>query len=190
MTLGLTFHHDTLILDASCIISLYASRQIENILRSIPKSVSVSAYVYEKEALWIYGGPDDNIMLTKERIDLQPFVDTDLLKIVEIGTGNEGELRVNFEASLDPGEAVTGAIAVHRTWAIAIDEKKARNLFNREAPNIQLVYTLELVKHWVDVSGPSAETISAALRDIRYRAIYQPGQNHPLYTWWMKYWTG
>ena len=85
---------------------------------------------------------------------------------------------------------MTGAIAINRNWAIVIDEKKARNLFNREAPNIQLIYTLELVNHWVDISDPSPEIVSAALRNIRDRAIYQPGQNHPLYTWWTKYWTG
>jgi hypothetical protein len=150
--------------------------------------VLVSAYVYEKEALWIYGGPADDVRAIKEKIELQPFVEAGLLTIVEIASGLEAELRVTFEAALDPGESITGAIAVNRNWALVIDEKKARHLFNPEASHIQLIYALDLVKYWVDRHSPPAATISAVLRDIRYRALYEPGPTHPLNPWWVKYW--
>jgi len=160
---------------------------MENVLDTIPKTVTVATYVYKKEALSIYTGPDQDVRQSKVAIDLQPFVNAGLLKIVDIASEAEIELRVNLEAKLDPGEAISGAIAINRNWAIGVDEKKARNLLNREAAHIQQFYTLELVKHWVDTQKPSLETIIKALKNIRYRAIYKPGSNHPLYKWWRRY---
>jgi hypothetical protein len=160
---------------------------MENILDTIPKTVTVAAYVYKKEALSIYTGPEQDVRQSKVGIELQPFVNAGLLKIVDIASKAEIELQVNLEAKLDPGEAISGAIAINRNWAIGVDEKKARNLFSREAAHIQQLYTLELVKHWIDTQNPSPETILIALKNIRYRAIYKPGRNHPLYDWWITY---
>ncbi len=179
--------HDCIILDASCIISLYASGQMEDILRSIRKSVAVAAYVLNKEALWIYGGPDEDVKQAKEKIELQPFVDSGLLQIVTLDSEVETETYVNLAIEIDDGEAVTGAIAMHRGWGIGIDDKKARSLFQREGAHLQLVYTLELVKYWADIMDPSSETISRAVTRIQKRAAYEPGSKHPLYSWWMKY---
>ena len=88
----ITFAHDCIILDASCIISLYASGQMEGILQSIQKSVAVAAFVFNREALWIYGGPDEDVKQTKEKIELQPFVDAGLLKVVTVAPGDDVEL--------------------------------------------------------------------------------------------------
>ena len=186
LTTEITFHHDCIILDASCIISLYASRQMGEILKAIPKSVTIATFVFEKEALWIYGGSDEDVQADKEAIDLQPFVDAGLLRLVKIASAETNDY-VNLAAKLDPGEAITGAIAMNRNWAIATDDNKARSLFQREVPHLQLVYTLGLVKYWVDSTNPSFETVTSALKNIRTRAIYKPGQNHPLYSWWRKY---
>jgi hypothetical protein len=183
----ISFNHTCLILDASCIISLYATGQMEAILRSIPRSVTVAAFVLDHEALWVYSGPDEAIKQAKAEIDLQPFIEAGLLKVVTIDSHAEATLQINFAAEIDDGEAVTGAIALHRNWAIAVDDKKARALFGREAGHLQLLYTLELVQHWAETARPSSETISAALENIYKRAVYQPGQNHPLYAWWLKY---
>lgn len=185
--MSITFAHNCIILDASCIISLYASGQMEGILQSIQKSVAVAAFVFNREALWIYGGPDEDVKQTREKIELQPFVDAGLLKVVTIASETEAQVYVNLSIEIDDGEAVTGAIAIHRNWAIGVDDKKARSLFQREAAYLQLAYTLELVKHWADITEPSLETISRALIRIQDRAAYEPGQNHPLYSWWMKY---
>jgi len=184
---GMTFNHDCIILDASCLISLYATKQMAPILRSIPNIVAVAAFVYEKEALWIYGGPEHEVRQSKEPIDLLPMVQAGLVEIVDIASEAEIERQVNLEANLDPGEAISGAIALSRNWAIALDERKARNLFSHEAAHIQLIYTLELVKHWCDTRNPPFETIAAALKNIRHRAIYKPGPNHPLHDWWIQY---
>jgi hypothetical protein len=157
------------------------------VLKSVPKSVAVAAFVSEKEALWTYSGPHDDVRQDRKKVDLRPFVDAGWLKMVKIASAAEVEDYVNFAAKLDPGEAVTGAIAINRNWAIGVDDKRARSLFQREAAHLQLVYTLELVKYWADTTNPPFEVIASALKNIRTRAIYEPGSNHPLYSWWTRY---
>ena len=62
----LHFNHDTLIIDASCLINLYASNQLASILRSIPKTVAVAAYVADREALFIHSEINESGERTKE----------------------------------------------------------------------------------------------------------------------------
>lgn len=75
----LLFLNDTLILDASCLIALYASQKMSEVLQSIPRKITVAAYVFDKEALFVRTIPDENGIRGKVKIDLQPFVDAGLL---------------------------------------------------------------------------------------------------------------
>jgi len=183
--MSLLYAHDTLILDANCVISLYASKQMANILAAIPKTITIAAYVSENEALWVYSEPDESGQRTKEPILLQPLIDTGLLHIVTIQSEDEAEIFATFAAMIrDQGEAITGAIAFKRNWAIVVDDEKARRLFHQNASHLQLIYMLELVKHWVEVDSPPDEIITATLQNIRKRATYTPRNQHPLYKWW------
>lgn len=180
----LTSVHNCIVLDASCVISLYASGQMTSILESISETVVVSQFVFEKEALRIYGGPEGDERSARESIRLQPLVDAGLLRVETIQLEAEMATFVNFAVEVDDGEAITGALALHRHWAIGVDDKKARALFSREAAGQQLFYTLELVKHWVEATTPSPAVISSVLRNIQRRATYIPAKTHPLYSWW------
>ncbi|RIK41792.1 MAG: hypothetical protein DCC55_10825 [Chloroflexi bacterium] len=181
----LLFAHNTLILDANCVIGLYASRYMAEILDAIPPTVTIAAYVADNETDWIYGPLDESGQQIREPIDLQPVLDAGLLHIVTVESEDEAEALVTFSAMIrDQGEAVTGAIALCRNWAIALDDKKARRLFTEYAGHLQLFYTLELVKHWVDTVSPSSSTITDMLRNIRSGARYTPHRHHPLYSWW------
>lgn len=185
----LSFLHDTLILDATCVINLYASGHIEEILGTIPRTVTVAAYVYSKEALWVYGNLHRQGQ--REPIMLQPLIDSGLIKVVTIETEAEAETLAVLSMKIrGQGEASTGAIAINRNWAIATDDGKARRLFQGMAGHLQLIYTLELLTHWVDVSNPPVAVINKALQSIRHRAAYAPQQNHPLYEWWRSFQEG
>jgi len=187
LTAGVVFLHECIILDACCIINLYASRQFGHILGALPTSVAVSTYVQEKEALKIYGGPDEHVMQREEQIDLQPFIDRGLLTAVSPESEAENVTYVNFAASLDDGEAITGAIAVHRNWAMGSDDRKAISFFAKAAPHLQMLSTLELMKQWVDTTDVPADIVYAALRNVRTRAKYEPHSKHPLHHWWRTY---
>lgn len=182
----LVFNHDCVILDACCVINLYASYQMESILESIPAQVVISDYVKDREVLVILAGPDDNVFQMREPVDLKPFVETGLINIASLDEEDESNTFLSFASQLDDGEAYTGAIAFHRNWAIATDDKKAARLFKREAPENQIISTPEIIKHWADSHNPSSETIKTTLKSIRLRGRYFPDKQHPLYSWWQR----
>ncbi len=182
----LVFSQDCVILDACCIINLYASGVMGAILRSITSSIAVAAYVRDHETLTIACESPGNRLSQRESIDLQQFIDEGLLRVVSPETHEELVTVVNFAAHLDDGEAITGAIAFHRNWSIATDDGKALRFFRQYTPNVQVITTPELIKHWVDTYHPPQENVSAALRTIRIRARYEPHRTHTLYDWWQK----
>ncbi|NOH01695.1 MAG: hypothetical protein HND47_06920 [Chloroflexi bacterium] len=187
MSINKAFSHDCIILDACCIINLFASQQMRAILETIPKSLSVAAYVKDYEVLSVYSGPIDNIQEASEIIDLQPFVDQKLLLLVDIENEIEENTYISFAERLDDGEAITGAIAINRNWAIATDDLKSVKLFKSKAPHIALVSTLDLLKYWVDTQKPSEDIIRETLLNIRVRGKYEPHKDHPLIKWWQKF---
>lgn len=176
MTLPLK--HDTLILDAACVINLYASGKMAEILGAVPAEITIAAYVAEKEALRIRGTEED------QQIDLKPMVDDGLITIVTFDTEEEEETALSIAAVLDQGEADTGAIAIHRDWAMATDDRKARNLLAAKTETLQLIYTLDIVKHWADVNNIASAETKTVLQNIRTSGRYQPRKSNPHYEWW------
>jgi predicted nucleic acid-binding protein len=187
MSIDEAFSHDCIILDACCIINLYASWQMRAILEIIPKSLSVATYVKDQEVLNIYSGPINNEEVSSELIELQPFIDDNLLVLADIETEEEQNTYINFAERLDDGEAITGAIALNRNWAIATDDLASVKLFQKSASHIALVSTLDLVKYWVDTDKPNENIIRETLLNIRVRGRYEPHRNHPLNEWWQKF---
>ena len=41
---------------------------------------------------------------------------------------------MDLSAVIDDGEAITGAIALHRGYAVAIDDRKARRVLGKRVP--------------------------------------------------------
>src|SRR5258708_3495953 len=180
------FPCDGVILDACVIINLYASGHMQSILESIPKPVSIAAYVHKMEAQRIYTGPDDDVAKETELINLQSFVDGKLLQVVPLEDGPEAAAAVSFSAAtrLDTGETISAAIAIHRSWSLATDDKMAISFFARKAPQLHLISTPQLLKHWVDLIHPHSTVTSLVVENIRKRARYQPHHDHSLYEWW------
>lgn len=132
----------------------------------------VADYVYDSEVL---------------QFDLKSLVDAGLLTVVSADIEEEQNLVVNFAVHLDDGEAMTGAIGVHRNWAIATDDKKALTLFGSVAPHIELLSTLGMIKYWAEATGASDHEVKGALEDLHTHAPYEPKSSHPLYMWWRKH---
>lgn len=167
---------------------MYASRHFDDILKAIPTSIAVAAYVREKEALQVYGDLVEPAMQRrKEQIELQPYIDRRLVLLTSPESEAEIVTSVNFATSIDDGEAITGAIAIHRNWAIGSDDRKARNFFAKVAPHLQVLSTLELMKYWADTTNLPADVVYTALQNVQTRARYKPHSKHLLYNWWTSY---
>ena len=113
---------------------------------------------------------------------LYPLVDDGLLLVVWLEDPNEEAYFVELAATLDDGEAITGAIALNRGYSVAIDDRKARRVLGEKAPGMRLVSTLELVQHWA--TAVTSQEVILVLRAMQHGAHYIPGQRDPLYDWW------
>jgi hypothetical protein len=116
-----------------------ASKRMQSILESIPKPVSIAAYVDEMEAQRIYSDPDDDVAMETESINLQPFIESELLHVVPLENESEAAVAVSLSAvtRLDTGEAISAAIALHRSWSLATDDKAAISFFARQVPHLE-----------------------------------------------------
>ena len=175
----------SLILDASCLLNLYATERFGEIVASLREQVGVADYVLEEEALFIRretsaDGQDDQLL-----VDLSPFVSEGLVEVMRLESPNEEATFVALAALIDDGEAVTAALAFHRGCSVATDDRKARRILAEQAPTVPLVSTLDLVSQWEEtMSVPSGE-LRTALERIRSGASYVPGPRDPRYEWWL-----
>jgi hypothetical protein len=112
-------------------------------------------------------------------------IEKGLLLVIDFNSEIEEETFVNYVFELgDDGESATGAIAFHRDWAIATDDKKAISFFpKRIAPSanpINFSNSQKLVRE----REASSTTLRSVLSAIRTRGRYMPHRNHPLFRWW------
>ena len=163
----LVLAHSGIALDASCAINLYASGKMRDISAALPIRASIAEYVYTNEMLKISQGPGKPDV----SIDMDQLIACGALEVVPLEPGIAETTALSFAAlGLDNGEAITAAIAVEHKWAIAIDDRSATSLLRREAPQLQLITTPELIKHWVELIGPASRTCTRGIakhRDIR-----------------------
>ncbi|MCD8486372.1 MAG: XRE family transcriptional regulator [Desertifilum sp.] len=107
--------------------------------------------------------------------------------VVDFESEEEEQTFVNYVFELgDDGESATGAIALHRRWIMATDNRRAISFFRREAPRLQILSTLDLMKYWSQAANLDGQSLREALRAIRIQGRYTPPKSHPLYSWWEK----
>jgi predicted nucleic acid-binding protein len=174
--------HSHIVLDACCILNFYASGHFIKILKSIPAQVVVTEVVREKELITLQSIKDEE---NRGAIQFETAITQGLLLVVDFESDLEAETFVNYAAELgDDGESATCAIAVHRGWAIATDDKRATSFSKREAPHLQVLSTLEIIKNWSEADNLTLVDLQTILSAIRIKGKYIPHKNHPLLSWW------
>lgn len=174
--------HSHVVLDACCVLNFCASGHLLEIIQSLPAQVVVTEVVRERELLTLQRLAGEN---NEDVSQFETAMKKGLLAVIDFNSESEEETFVNYVFELgDDGESASCAIAVHREWAIATDDKKAISFFQREAPHLQILSTLEIVKNWSEVGNISSVTLRSALMAIRARGRYMPHRNHPLLRWW------
>lgn len=171
-----------IILDACCILNFCASGHLIQIIQSIPAKVVITEVVRARELLTLQRLVNEN---NEDINQFEAAIQKGFLLVTDFNSESEEETFVNYAFELgDDGESATCAIAVHRGWAIATDDKKAISFFQKEAPHLQIFSTLAMVKNWSEVENVSTETLRSALNAIKTRGRYIPHRNHPLLYWW------
>ena len=172
-----------IVLDASCLLNLYATGRMRDIAQALPYRLVVAEYVATQEALFVWRvteGTEERI-----RVDLNPLIDDGLIQVMDLESSEEQTTFVDIAAQVDDGEAVTCALALHRDWSVATDDRKARRVFTELAGDVSLFSTSELLKAWADKASIPHEELRDALRAIQAGASYMPSRRDPLYEWWV-----
>ena len=173
-----------LLLDASCLLNLYATGQLRAISATIDVQLHVADYVLEQEAIYTWlpdatSGQDEPVL-----VDVSPLIEDGLLHVTGLESINEQATFVELAALVDDGEAVTGALAFHRGCAIATDDRKARRVFGERIPSVQMVSTLDLLKQWADLGRITDTDLRTAMIAMRSGASYIPSRRDSLFEWW------
>ena len=173
--------HSHILLDACCILNLFASGQFLAILKSLPAEIVVTTVVQERElkTLQRLQEEENNAVL-----EFETAITQGLLKVVDFESEEEEESFVNYAAILDDGEAATFAIAIHRKWAVATDDDKAIKFLKKNFSYLQILSTPEIIKYWSEEEKIASLILSNVLNAIQIKGRYKPRKNDPLRTWW------
>jgi predicted nucleic acid-binding protein len=176
--------HSHVVLDACCVLNLCASGHFIAILKSIPAQVVVTEVVREKELITLQRLKNEE---NEGAIQFETAITRSLLLVVDFESELEEETFVNYAFELgDDGESATCAVAIHRGWAIATDDKKAVSFFQKEAPHLQVLSALEIIKNWSEEANLASTELRTILGAIRTKGRYVPHRSHPLLGWWEK----
>lgn len=171
------------IVDACCLINLYATGRVTKIVAASPAEFHISKQV-RAEALTIRGlDSNDPSKLVQVPIDLDKAIREGVLRECCLEQKAEYESFVRFASHLDDGEASCLAIAEQRGWTVATDDRKAIRIAGEA--NISVVTTPELIRHWIQFENPSAAEVANLLRHIEIFAKFRPHRSSPFYPWWI-----
>ena len=176
----------TVLLDASCLLNLYATERFGEIAASLREQFAVAAYVVDREALYVLRRPAPDAAQEQVPVDLSPFEADGLVEVMRLERPAEEATFVALAALIDDGEAITAALALHRGCSVATDDRKARRVLGERAPTVPLVSTLDLLSEWAAATSIPASELRAVMERMRSGASYVPGPRDPRFEWWLE----
>jgi predicted nucleic acid-binding protein len=191
------------VLDACCVINLYAAGKILSGETQRPKrrriiasaaapqvmkpalelTLHIPSKVKNEVQFVLQPDKDDKSKLVKTAIDLDPLTKSGVLRECDLVGEKETDLFVQMAVKLDDGEAACFAIAKNRGWLLATDERPTERLAKQHS--VSIITTPELVKHWADKTKASDDEVANVLWRIQTYAHYFPRKTLPLHAWWM-----
>lgn len=187
---------DLVLLDACCLINLFATGHAEEILEALSHRFAVARYVLEAEMLEIGAeGDDADSPAEAGRVSLHPrlaeLVERGILERLDVATEEEKTELVRFAAELDDGEAHTCALALVRGARVATDDKKAirvvrvawRSRGQEEEPVLR---TSDLLFSWAQARGIGETYLVRIVRIVARRASFFPPRDDPHFERWME----
>lgn len=170
------------IVDACCLINLYASGQFERIIAECGGDFYVTKQVQNESLIVRRPDAGDSLQLQSVPIDLSAPISAGLIHECALEGTKELQYYIQFASQLDDGEASCLAIAYSRGWMLATDDRKARTVAERFG--VSIISTPELLNRWATLTSPTSDEISEVIRSIRRFAKFRPRPGSPMYDWW------
>ena len=171
-------------LDACCLINLFATGRIEEVLHALPFRFAVSRYVIDHEILRVFA---EGTSRRFRQLDLDLLTSSELLVVEDLASNDELAEFVRFATVLDDGEASICALAMTRGGAVATDDRKALRTLRERVPSAPTLQTPELIYRWVQACTVSRAEISRVLSAVRDQARFVPRKQAPHSDWWAEH---
>ncbi len=170
------------VIDACCLVNLCTASDLKSMIEPMGLTWYVPTAVFD-EALFTYVIDEDG-KTTAQPIDLNTWITVGVIQMCSVDDAAEAEKYVRLASDLDDGEAMALAIASHRGWMLATDDRKAIRL--AKSLHVQVITTPELVKRWADGKPAETNELREVLRNIQILASFVPRRAGPLYEWWTR----
>lgn len=167
-------------LDTCCVLNLYATGRMGEILSVLPERFVVADAVF-RESLYVRNLTSQE---GQQAVDLAQIIDSELLVTASPDTEEEMSLLVSFAEHLGDGEAATCALAVSRGGFVATDDRQAIRLLGSLDPPVRFMTTSFLLERWFRLQALPRQEIRKALQDVERRASFRPRASDPLCSWW------
>jgi predicted nucleic acid-binding protein len=171
-----------LIFDSCCLINLCAVGTLNDWLKPLGYDWHIPSLV-KKESFYVFDY-DESGKRIKSKLELDEDFNSGFLKDCQFASQSELDTFFRLLSILDDGEAMALAIASHRKWTCATDDKKAR-ICALEL-GIATKTTPELLWDWSVQTSAKPEVISKYLLRIQDKAKFYPNSDFPFFHWWQK----
>jgi predicted nucleic acid-binding protein len=169
------------LLDACAVVNLFATGAIEEIAHAVGGRVAIAESVFN-EAQYVFVGGNGPDRRDRQKIDLSPLLASRSIEVLVSSSDDELTTFIDLTRVLDDGEAMTGALAIHRGLSVVTDDRKAIRVLTEQG--VICHSTLKLVHNWSEKHRIEAFELRAALIQMQDKARYAPGRSHPLRAWW------
>ncbi len=183
-----------IVVDACCLINLVAAGRIlpasaetgkKSKKASFPGTLHVPEMVADEALYILQPDSDDPTALIKTPIDLSTSKEQRLLLSCDIESHEESALFVHLAIRLDDGEAAALAIAKHRGWVLATDDRVAAKLAGELS--VDVLNTPQLVKLWAEYTGAKTKVIQEIVHSIQTHARFVPRRDAVEFAWWQRH---
>lgn len=171
------------VIDACCLIDLFASGHAEAILRTAAFDWHVPVAVQNEVQFVRRHDPQQPGRTIAVAADFAPLFSAAALRVCQPEGSQEMTRFTQYAAVFrSDGEAMCLAIAENRGWTVATDDRKV--IRTGEVAGLTVVSCPELVKKWADAARPAAPVLQGALKDIQFLAQFRPNSSMPCCKWW------
>jgi predicted nucleic acid-binding protein len=171
-----------LFLDACCLLNLFATGRIEEILKLLPYRCATSRFIAEEEVLAIRRTTGTGGLL--EVVSTSELEASGRLAVFEMVTVEEQRELARLGDDLDDGEASVCALAVAHQGGVATDDRKALRMLGAMSPQVPTLQTPDILFAWARLSKAPKVEVGTVLRAIRERGSFYPRKDSPHFDWW------
>ena len=171
---------ESIALDACCVLNLYATGHMAQILQVLQYNAVIGSRALAEAQYLKTADP-----VERQPVDLAPLIAAGQLLVGHLEGHEETALFVALAAHMEDGEAEAAALAIHRGWALATDERKVRRVLSGVRPDLVIVGTSDLLHEWQARSAVPDAEMSGVLRRVTERASFVPARSDPLREWWI-----